>query len=297
MKDGVQVLHVKKKYTDAQMEKWKNTRVKPSQIDQIIDQDTDVFSEDGHLLLRFRKKALDLDKAHTFYDNVIQFARQPTYNRGSAAGSQSKNIYKNPKIMTNIIGFFDGFAPSQKRVLTRLGKKLLPVRATRFVMDYPDRYQHVIPYVENVDRLYAEYVPDKYRLQRKKADETPFRIGKTSFTTITTNVNFNTTMHTDKGDDEEGFGNLTVIERGSYTGGETCFPQYGLGVNVRTGDILFMDVHQLHGNLPMHKKSAEAERLSVVCYLRTKVWKLTRGKSRRFMETHNRTVKRLRKHA
>ena len=104
-------------------------------------------------------------------------------------------------------------------------------------------------------------------------------------------------MHTDKGDDEEGFGNLTVIERGSYKGGETCFPQYGLGVNVRTGDILFMDVHQLHGNLPMHKKSADAERLSVVCYLRTKVWKLTRGKSRRFMETHNRTVKRLRKHA
>jgi len=78
MKDGVQVLHVKKKYTDAQMEKWKNTRVKPSQIDQIIDQDTDVFSEDGHLLLRFRKKALDLDKAHTFYDNVIQSASQPT---------------------------------------------------------------------------------------------------------------------------------------------------------------------------------------------------------------------------
>ena len=120
--------------------------------------------------------------------------------------------------------------------------------------------------------------PEEYKLQRKKANETHFKIPNTSFTTVTTNVNYQTTTHTDKGDDDEGFGNLAVIERGKYTGGETCFPQYGVGVDVRNGDVLFMDVHQWHANTPIIEEKKEAEkpnkfkldysRLSVVSYLR-----------------------------
>jgi hypothetical protein len=108
-------------------------------------------------------------------------------------------------------------------------------------------------------------------------------------------VNFQTTVHTDKGDDEEGFGNLAVIEKGKYTGGETCFPQYGLGVDVRTGDIIYMDVHQPHGNLPINLESKDAERLSIVCYLRKKIWEQTKGKTKKFMVKHNQTLKNIRK--
>jgi L-rhamnose isomerase len=122
-----------------------------------------------------------------------------------------------------------------------------------------------------------------YKKQYDKAKQTYFRIDKTSFTTVTTNVNFQTTIHTDKGDDAEGFGNLVVIENGKYTGGETCFPQYGIGVNVRTGDVLFMDVHQWHGNLPVIKDDPDAKRLSIVCYLRHNVWKNTKGKPKSFL--------------
>ena len=40
---------------------------------------------------------------------------------------------------------------------------------------------------------------------------------------------------------KEGFGNLTVIERGKYHGGYTCF--VNIGVDVRRGDgFLAMDV-------------------------------------------------------
>ena len=131
------------------------------------------------------------------------------------------------------------------------------------------------------------YIPDKYEMQHKKARQTPFKIKNTSFTTITTNVNFQTTIHKDKGDDEEGFGNLVVIEDGKYTGGETCFPQYGVGVNVRTGDVLFMDVHQWHGNLPIQKENDSVRRLSIVCYLRYNIWKNTKGKTKKFMDNHN----------
>ena len=104
-------------------------------------------------------------------------------------------------------------------------------------------------------------------------------------------MNFRTSIHTDKGDDAEGFGNLVVIENGKYEGAETCFPQYGIGVDVRTGDMLFMNVHEMHGNLPMKLIDKDARRLSIVCYLREKLWKRTRGKNAAFVKKHNKTVR------
>ena len=148
--------------------------------------------------------------------------------------------------------------------------------------------------VQDIDRLYRKLIPKEYGAQRKKADETHFKIPKTAFTTVTTNVNYQTTVHTDKGDDSEGFGNLAVIERGShYSGGETCFPQYGLGVDVRTGDVLFMDVHQPHANLPIKKEGEDSIRLSIVCYLRQRVWDNTKGRTKSFYENHNKTLKKI----
>ena len=101
-------------------------------------------------------------------------------------------------------------------------------------------------------------------------------------------------MHKDLGDDVEGFGNLAVIEHGKYKGGETCFPQYGIGVDVRTTDILFMDVHEWHANLPIKLESPDAIRLSIVCYLRYNVWNRTKHKPKTFMIRHNKTIKNIR---
>jgi hypothetical protein len=104
-------------------------------------------------------------------------------------------------------------------------------------------------------------------------------------------VNFQTTVHTDKGDDIEGFGNLSVIEKGKYTGGETCFPQFGIGVNVRSGDVLFMDVHEAHGNLPIITENDDAKRLSIVCYLRKNIWEKTKKKSKEFFNNQIKLIK------
>lgn len=288
------IYHVDKDIPDDKMDKFKNTFVKPSQINLVLKDDADVYTETGKLLLRFRKKKLNQPNIDAFYDNVIDFAKNSTSNRGSASGSQSKNIYDNPKIMTNIFGYFDRFSPSQKAKMTKANKKLLGVRECRFNMDYPDKYKKTLPLIQEIDRYYKQYIPDNYAKQRKKANQTPFRITDTSFTTVTTNINFQTTIHKDSGDDEEGFGNLVVIEKGKYTGGETCMPQYGIGVDVRTGDVLYMNVHEWHGNLPIKKETAETQRLSVVCYLRHRVWERTKNKTRKFMLNHNKTVRNLR---
>ena len=289
----VTVYHVDKDYDHAAMEKKMNHFVEPKDIKTVIDHDADVFTKEGKLLLRFRKDVLPKTNIDAFYDNVIKFAKNTSGNRGNATGHVDKKK-KVPKVMSNIFGYFDAWAPSQKFLFRKLGQKpKLTVRECRFNMDYPEQYEKTIPLIQDVDKLYKKMTPDYYKAQKKKADETFFKIRGTTFTTITTNVNYQTSIHTDKGDDAEGFGNLAVIERGSYTGGETCFPQYGLGVDVRTGDILFMDVHEPHANLPIHKKTEDSIRMSIVCYLRKNVWKNTRNKSRRVFEQHNKFLRKL----
>lgn len=295
-KGNVTVYYVEKDYDDSKLSNVLGKKLKRNQIKDIIHDDADVYTVDGKLLLRYRKNKLNKKNVDAFYENVIDFATNETTNRGTASGSKTKNIRKNPGVMTNIIGFFDRMSARQNYMLKQKGITLKTnVRECRFNMDNPEKYKQLLPLVKQIDQYYKQYAPDYYRHQRKKANQTPFKIDGTSFTTITTNVNFQTAVHTDKGDDDEGFGNLSVIEDGKYKGAETCFPQYGIGVDIRTGDILFMDVHQPHGNLPLELSTPDAKRLSIVCYLRKNIWVKTKGKSKKFMLSHNKTMKNMRK--
>lgn len=294
-KGNITIYHVKKDYDDEMLSKIMNKKLKRDDIKTIIDDDADVYDENGKLLVRFRKNKLNNDNVKQFYENIIQFASNKTTNRGSASGSKKKNVSDNPKIMSNILGYFDKLSPQHKFKFKQLGKPLpkITVRETRFVQEFPEKYKKLIPLIKEIDKYYEQFIPENYKKQKNKANKTPFHIENTAFTTITTNVNYQTTVHTDKGDDIDGFGNLVVIEHGKYKGGETCFPQYGIGVDVRTNDIIFMDVHQPHGNLPVILESPDAKRLSIVCYLRKSIWEQTKGKTRKFMERHNKTMKSL----
>jgi hypothetical protein len=123
-----------------------------------------------------------------------------------------------------------------------------------------------------------------------------YQVADTAFSSITINRNFRTALHMDDGDFREGFGNLSVIERGKYSGGATIFPRYKIGFNVRTGDFLAMDVHEWHCNTEMYESPEDKKynkalpkihhdaietgtmggekpftRISFVCYLREKL--------------------------
>tara|TARA_B100000497_G_C7690035_1_gene419269 strand:+ start:911 stop:1870 length:960 start_codon:yes stop_codon:yes gene_type:complete len=288
-RDGIFIYIVKKDLTDEEMNLRLNTHVKKDDINDIIrNEDCDVFTEDGNMLMRFRRGVLTKANTMLFYDNVVKFAHNTSTNRGGASGVEgTKHVGTNPKIMTNIFGYFDRWGPSQKYLFNSLGKKpLVNVRETRFNLESPEKYQKTIPLLKEVDKLYKKLAPKEYKKQYKKAMETQFRIANTSFTTVTTNINFQTAIHMDKGDDEEGFGNLITFEKGSYSGSETCFPQYGIGVDVRENDFLLMDVHQPHGNLPLILDTPDSERLSIVCYLRKGVWQNARNKGKGLLSRH-----------
>ena len=284
--------------TDKKIQSYEGKEITRSMINQIIKEDVDVYTKDNILLCKFRKNALNKKKVNAFFDNVIDFAMNVTTNRGTTSGQKKtrKNVKDNPKIMSNVLGYMDGFAPSQKFSMKKLNIcPKLNVRETRFNIEYPDKWDKAYPMIKQVDSLYKKYIP-MYKQQRQKADQTHYKIKDTAFTTITTNVNFKTRLHKDRGDDGEGFGNLVVIEDGKYAGSETCFPQYGIGIDVRQNDILFMNVHEWHANLPMVAENENVRRLSVVCYLRLNVWKITKGIEKEVLEEHDKNVRLLGKH-
>lgn len=301
-KGGVTVYHVKKDITDAEMAKKKGSFFCTPK--HVLKDDADVYTEEGDLLLRFRRDVLPKNKIKDCYDNVSKFAKQLTATRGTSSGNKglhAKVQKKSDRKMTNILGYYDKWSIKNKQIFKELGlAKNHPIRKhavheTRFNRLYPENWLKVRPLIQEIDAWYKKLVPDKYKKQRKKANQTPYRIKNTAFTTVTTNLNYQTALHTDKGDDAEGFGNLVVIEDGKYDGAETCFPQYGIGVDLRTGGVLYMDVHQWHCNAPMRPKSAGAKRLSLVCYLRLDIWKQTKGMSMAQREKFDRLGETLKK--
>lgn len=287
-------IYVSKIISDENMEKRANAFVKSDDISQLFTTNVDIYDADTHkLLAKFRKKVLKPKELQSFYNATYEFtSKMVTTNRGNTTGSEKRNLRNNPKVKSAILGYFDRWGAKEKMQFRKAGEPIpLEVRETRFSAAHPDKFQKTLPLIKSIDKLYQKLLSKFYKKQRQKANETNFKIAETSFTTITTNINFQTSIHKDSGDDEEGFGNLAVIEKGTYSGGETCLPQYGIGIDVRQGDLLFMDVHEWHGNLPMAPKSKDAIRMSIVCYLRTKVWERTRNKSKAFQKKHLNSIK------
>ena len=146
-------------------------------------------------------------------------------------------------------------------------------RITKFTRDEPDKWNQVIPLINEVNKYYSILTPELYKNQLSRASSVPkFQIENTAYSTITVNYDWRTSIHKDKNDYDEGFGNLTVLEKSKsghpeckgYTGGYIAFPKYGICIDMRQTDALAMDVHQYHANTEIKGEG----RLSVVCYLR-----------------------------
>jgi len=281
----VPVYTVKKIMPDSAMFDYQSHFIEEKDFLVVIKEDADVYTEDGELLLRFRKNVLSKKAIDDTYDALKDFMKQTSTDRGIASGS-NKGLAtgnKNP-VMSNILGYFDKWAMSQKAIFRNSGIKYPgPCRLTSFTARYPEKWRRVIPLIKEIDAQYKLLCPEEHKEQRAAAKQTAFHIEGTAFSTVTTNLNFRTAAHTDSGDFKKGFGNLVVIEHGSkYEGAFTGFPQYGVAVDCRTGDFLAMDVHQVHGNSPLKPTDETSQRLSLVSYLREGI--LTKCKNQKMYD-------------
>ena len=243
--------------------------------------------------LNDKLKEMELDEIVTFAhnENISIDSNELTKDELiSFIIKEKKGVSKmkvNNQVASNPIGFYEESKNFCK----------LPCRLTHFTRTNYDKYKDGLPFIQKIDKMFKKLIPDSYEKQLTQANKKPhLKIPETAFSTITINRNFRTALHRDAGDYKDGFGNLTVIERGKYHGGYTVFPQFGVAVDVRNGDFLAMDVHQWHSNTPIYETEEDKKyneslenafkdnpevgtvgiynkytRLTFVCYLREKI--------------------------
>jgi len=286
----MKTIRLKKELSDKQMQKVVGQFIDNSYITKLINFDCDVYKPNGEALLKFRKKVIPMNYCKEAYI-ALRKAASSNDNRGLAAGPldiskidgrkinekevSDKHLYnvikkdgtkskthRANKVLSGIIGYFDRY------------ERIPYCRQTAFTEKNLDKFKMVYPIIKTVDNWYKKLMPKYYKLQRIHADKTSkdFIIKDTAFTTITVNKNFQTAVHTDRGDFKKGFGNLTVLEGGSYKGGYIVFPKFKVAVDIRNGDICMMDVHEYHGNTEIYTDNNTAyERMSLVMYYREKM--------------------------
>ena len=151
-------------------------------------------------------------------------------------------------------------------------------RATAYTQHSFDKFKMSFPFLQTLDRGFAELLPTRHAAQREAADkiDSAFLVPQTVFTTITVNKTFRTAAHRDAGDFTNGLSNLLVLSNnGNYSGGYLILPEVRVAVNVRPGDLLLVNNHEyIHGNTPIVTHDEVAERISLVCYLREKMLEL-----------------------
>jgi hypothetical protein len=264
------------------------------------------------LLAKFRKGVFSPESVQVGWD-AFRLLAIPSRNRGAAAGPiDLKGTYWSRRNPVETTGWSTRYMQDGKVSKMRVNNVVAsgvignyektpflgqPCRMTGYTRRGLKQYLHGIPFLEEIDAQFKDLVPEAHKKQLAAVRKKPmYQIGDTAFSTLTINMNFRTALHKDAGDFQEGFGNLSVIEWGRYHGGETLFPRFGVGFNLRTGDFVALDVHEWHSNAPIHETEEDAaynkslpdirtrdpktgvigsqeryQRISFVCYFREKL--------------------------
>lgn len=164
--------------------------------------------------------------------------------------------------------------------------------ATAFTRNNGDLWKKGLPLIRHVDSLFKKFLPDEYATQHTRAQGAPVAIEDTAFTTVNVSCNWQTAIHADGGDLCEGLACMAVFGDDSahhdsshieaecglsgeeWSGGKVGFPQYGVCIDVRTGDFLAMDANAYHCNTPLDGASAAdapSTRLAMFFYIRKKM--------------------------
>ena len=150
-------------------------------------------------------------------------------------------------------------------------------RATGYTRDNFEKFKMSFPFLKSLAKGFKEMMPKRYSNQMEAATkiDPEFLVPGTPFTTVTVNKTFRTAAHYDAGDFTEGLSNLLVLSNdGKFTGGYLIAPEYRIAVNVRPGDLLLINNHEvMHGNTPIVCEEG-SERISLVVYFREKMLEL-----------------------
>lgn len=283
----VKVIKLKDARPDEEIDPLEAEFIGVEHFDTLVDYDCDVYKPDGTPLLMYRNDVLSDAVCKLAYKPLREAGKNAHGNRGAAAGKPEEMKIHNRKAVkaspnakvrirpikldgtvsntsyakeapSNVVGFMDRYA------------RFPYCRTTAFTMNKPELFGKIMPYIKEVDQVFADLCPERYAAQKAFVDRTSkdFIIPSTVFTTVTVNYNFRTAAHRDAGDLKEGFGVMSVLRAGHYAGGYLIFPKYRVAVDMRTRGVILADVHELHGNSPIVGIKSTYERISTVMYYR-----------------------------
>ena len=258
--------------------------------------DVTVLKPDGSPLMSVLRGVLTGDIYRAVYQAVAPLARSaPLKNRGVAAGnikeSDERELFssvprggrlgkrtkaryqpvKRDGTVSNTVYGKD--APSFFLGASDRSSRYPYCRQTAYTAQYPERIQQLLPGLHLLNQIFAEVLPSRYAAQADaiRQIQPAWVFPGTVFTTATVNRNWQTALHTDKGDLAAGFGVMICLRAGTYTGGYYVMPEYRVAVDLQAGDVLLSDVHCLHGNTALVGDAIRYERMTVVCYYRERM--------------------------
>lgn len=143
-------------------------------------------------------------------------------------------------------------------------------RATSYTANHPEKFAKSYPYLQHLADAFKQLLPWRYGNQMAAASKIDPRylVPNTPFSTITVNRNFRTAAHYDPANMDDGFANICVFSNSdSYRGAYLVFPEIGYAVNIRPGDLLFVNnMAGLHGNTELILDDPNAERISIIAF-------------------------------
>ena len=245
---------------EATAESLKGELPDPSNIREILEDDTQLISPDGTIVAVFRRKVVPERIQEPAY-KVLKMVDELPANRVSAVGTIPLSRGRRND------GTWSGRKGVNDRVVDVLEKRgvrtgilgYLPCHSTRLTKRHLEMLVDSEPLIKIVDSFYAECLPDFYQTQLAVVKNvSQYRLANTVFPTLYVSKNWQTCYHRD--------GNLkgamtAITPLGKFVGGALVLLRWAIAIPYQPGDILFFDAQQLHGNLPF-----SGRRISVAFY-------------------------------
>lgn len=266
-------VQLRSKVLKSEAEKLLGSFVDDNSYDIELTGDSTVYTLDGRRLLVFAKGIVDEASIVQAMPALHSLKSHKTSNRGNYAGSEraprmrKDGVVSNTNIATpvasSVIGYFDRYP------------RIPFCRETSFTAQQAERWASVQPLIRSVADAYARMAPDKHAAAMKVVKQThpDWVIPGTPFTTLTVNNTVRGAVHCDKGDLKVGMGVILAFPTQRTRGCKLVFPEHRVAVELRRGDLLLFDSHEMHGNTPIEVDdgdgwSGEPDRVSVVLYYR-----------------------------
>lgn len=274
--------------------------------DITITDDAVGYKENGDILFIFKKNVIPEEDRKNYLKIIRSLSKTKSKNRGSAAGycdvqkfpkdavslcNPKGEPLKNEKIVSTyyikengemakrcqsnmvrcgVAGYFDAVAG-------------YPCRMVGWSSNNINKHNGLIPLCNTISNHFKSVAPEVWEYQKSKCHNS-YNMGDSCFSTLTLNYDFRTAAHKDKGDLENSLSTLTILEdeEDNYEGFYTGLPEYKIMFDIRDGDTLIFDAHEVHCNtdykvnsdkLPIDDLTGNnfAGRVSIVAYLRNRI--------------------------